>query len=65
MNNSRVIHTPCTCPNQFLLETGDICVVCMGIVIPLLESELNPDPHAEAYEAAAGDSLELLETGAV
>lgn len=32
LNPNKIMNENCTCPNKYLLETGDICEVCLKIV---------------------------------
>ena len=32
LNSQNITFQACKCPNQHLLETGEICEICMGVV---------------------------------
>ena len=42
----------CTCPNRFMLETGEFCEVCLCQAKPLIPEPADPtegDPFDELY----------------
>lgn len=62
MKTTALLNTQiCTCPNQFLLASGEVCELCMGIVSAVSDHHgLPTHSHVDIFDEFYFEELETF-----